>query len=251
MGSAGDDVLIGGDGNDLIDGGRGSDVALMGAGDDTFRWDPGDGSDTVEGQSGHDTLRFNGSNADEQIGVSASGQRVRLTRDVGNVVMDLNDIEVVNLNTLGGADTVTVNDLSGTGLTQLNLNLAGVAGPGGDGAADSVIVNGTNRADAILVAGNAGGTSVFGLATQVNITGAEATLDRLTVDALGGDDVVFASGLSADAIQLTASGGAGNDVLIGGAGSDTLIGGDGNDILIGGAGLDVLDGGPGDNIVIQ
>ena len=59
------------------------------------------------------------------------------------------------------------------------------------------------------------------------------------------------SGLAATAIQLTADGGDGNDVLIGGAGNDTLLGGAGDDILIGGLGIDILDGGPGNNIVIQ
>ena len=53
-----------------------------------------------------------------------------------------------------------------------------------------------------------------------------------------------------DAIQLTANGGDGDDVLIGSAGNDTLTGGNGDDVLIGGGGVDVLDGGPGDNIVI-
>ena len=65
--------------------------------------------------------------------------------------------------------------------------------------------------------GDASGVSVIGLAAQVNITGAEAANDRLTVNALAGDDVVDASGLSAGAIQLTADGGDGDDVLIGGA----------------------------------
>ena len=70
----------------------------------------------------------------------------------------------------------------------------------------------------------------------MNITGAEAANDRLTVNALAGDDVVEASGLAAGAIQLTADGGDGDDILIGGAGNDTLLGGDGDDVLIGGAG---------------
>src|SRR5207302_3064633 len=114
VGSAGDDMLLGGDGNDTIVGGRGSDVALMGAGDDTFVWNPGDGSDTVEGQAGNDTMLFNGANIAEKIDVSASGPRVRFTRDVANIVMDLNGVEGINFNALGGADTITVNDLSGT-----------------------------------------------------------------------------------------------------------------------------------------
>ena len=88
----------------------------------------------------------------------------------------------------------------------------------------------------IQVAGDASGVSVLGLAARVNITGAEAANDRLTVNALAGDDVVEASGLAAGAIQLTADGGDGDDVLIGGDGDDTLIGGDGDDVLIGGPG---------------
>jgi Ca2+-binding RTX toxin-like protein len=224
----------------------------MGAGDDTFVWSPGDGSDTVDGGDGSDTMVFNGANIAEQFDVSAAGSHVRLTRDIGNVVMDLSGVEGLNLNTLGGADTVTVSDLSGTDLTQVNIDLAARPGTGaGDGQPDSVIVNGTSGDDAITVAGNANGTSVLGLAAVVNITGAEATADRLTVNALAGDDVVEASALSADAIKFTASGGDGDDVLIGGAGNDTLLGGDGDDILNGGPGQDVLDGGPGDNILIQ
>jgi Ca2+-binding RTX toxin-like protein len=251
-GGAGADVLIGSQGNDLVNGGTGSDVALMGAGDDTFVWNPGDGSDIVEGQGGSDSLLFNGSNVGEHIDVSANGQRVRLTRDVANITMDLNGVEGININALGGADTVTVNDLTGTDVSQLNIDLGSPPGSGaGDGQADAVIVNGTNGDDAITVGGDASGVSVIGLAAQVNITGAEAANDRLTINTLGGDDVMDASGLSAAAIALTANGGDGDDVLIGGDGNDTLTGGAGDDILIGGPGVDVLDGGPGDNILIQ
>jgi Ca2+-binding RTX toxin-like protein len=250
-GSAGNDVLIGGDGNDTITGGRGSDLALLGAGDDTFVWNPGDGSDTVEGQGGVDTLQFNGSNADEKIDLSANGGRLRLTRDVGNVTMDVAGVERVNVAALGGADTLTVNDLSGTGVTDVNLDLAAPAGSGtGDGRPDTVIVNGTSGNDLALVSGDARGVSVAGLAAQVNITGSEATLDSLFINALGGDDVVDALGLAAGAISLTADGGDGNDVLIGSAGDHTLLGGAGDDILIAGSGQHTLDGGPGDNIVI-
>jgi Ca2+-binding RTX toxin-like protein len=251
-GGDGDDVLIGGDGDDVIDGGRGSDTALMGAGDDTFVWNPGDGSDTVEGQDGFDTMVFNGANVNEQFDISANGSRVRFFRNVGNVTMDLNGVEGIDLNALGGADTITVNDLTGTDLTQLNLDLAGTPGSGtGDGQADAVIVNGTNGDDAITVAGDASGVLVSGLSALLNITGAEIANDRLTVNALGGDDVVDASGLSAVAIPFAADGGAGDDVLIGGAGNDTLSGGAGDDVLIGGPGLDLLDGGPGQNTLIQ
>ena len=99
--------------------------------------------------------------------------------------------------------------------------------------------------------GDAAGTSVLGLAAQVNITGTEAANDRLTVNALAGDDVVEASGLAATAIQLTANGGDDDDVLVGGDGNDVLNGGNGDDVLVGGPGNDTLDGGPDDNVIIQ
>jgi Ca2+-binding RTX toxin-like protein len=92
---------------------------------------------------------------------------------------------------------------------------------------------------------------VFGLAAQVNITGHEAANDRLTVNALAGDDVIEGSGLASGAIALTANGGDGSDVLIGGDNGDILLGGAGDDVLLGGLGLDILDGGEGDDVEIQ
>ena len=155
LGSNGADILLGGDGNDFIDGNQGNDTAFLGAGDDVFQWDPGDGSDVVEGQDGIDTLLFNGSAANEIFDLSANGGRVLFTRNVGNIVMDVNDVETINFNALGGADTVTVNDLSGTDVTQVNINLAGtIGGTTGDAQADSVIVNGTNGGDIIDVRGS-------------------------------------------------------------------------------------------------
>ncbi len=251
-GGDGNDTLTGSDGNDLIIGERGTDTAFMGAGDDTFVWNPGDGSDIVEGLGGHDTLQFNGANVDEKIDLSANGSRLRLSRDVGTVTMDVNGVEQINIVALGGADTVTVKDLTRTGITDVNINLAANPETGvGDGAADTVTVNGTAGNDSITVAGSGGNADVLRLAAKVHIVGAEALNDRLVVNALAGDDVVDATGLAADAIQLTADGGDGHDVLIGGAGNDTLLGGAGDDILNGGPGQDILDGGPGNNVVIQ
>jgi Ca2+-binding RTX toxin-like protein len=85
----------------------------MGAGDDVFVWNPGDDNDTVEGQAGSDTLDFNGANLGENIEISANGGRARFVRDVANVTMDLDDVETISFDALGGADTITVNDMSG------------------------------------------------------------------------------------------------------------------------------------------
>src|SRR5262249_52453034 len=102
-GGLGADVLRGSAGDDLVIGGDGNDTAFMAAGDDTFAWNPGDDNDTLEGQVGFDTMLFNGAAVAEQVDVSANGARVRFFRNVANVLMDLNGVESIGFNALGGA----------------------------------------------------------------------------------------------------------------------------------------------------
>ena len=250
-GGLGVDVLRGSQGDDLVFGRDGNDTAIMGAGDDVFVWNPGDDNDTIEGQAGVDTLLFNGAIIEEKIDIAANGGRALFTRDIANVTMDLNDVERIDFNARGGADTITVNDLSGTDVTEVNINLESTPGSGvGDGTPDTITINATNGADVILVTGDSNGVTISGLATTVHITGFEAANDRIIINGLGGDDVIEASGLAA-VIQFTADGGADDDILVGSDGNDVLLGGPGDDVLVGGPGLDVLDGGPGDNTVIQ
>ena len=244
VGGDGNDQLLGGEGNDTIHGGRGTDVAFMGAGDDTFVWDLGEGSDTVEGQLGNDKMVFNGSNTSEEIDISAIGGRVRFFRNLGSVTMDLNDVESVDFNALGGADTINVNDMSGTDLKEINLNLQAGLG-GGDGLADTVIVNGTNAADNVEVTGSGSSYSVAGLQALVNVSNSEGSLDTLVVKLLGGDDIFSAANLVAGVTKLTVDAGGGGDTLLGSQGADLLIGGDGNDFVDGNQGTDVAQLGDG------
>jgi Ca2+-binding RTX toxin-like protein len=233
--------LRGGDGNDSVDGKQGNDTASLGAGDDTFRWDAGDGSDTVEGDDGQDALVFNGANLAENVELSANGSRARLFRDIGRVTMDLNGVERVETDALGGADTVTVNDLTGTDVTEADVDLTAAPGGPADGAPDSVIVNATNGADDVTLAGTQRkGFAVAGLHAEVLVRGTDGPIDTLTLHARGGDDDVDASALQAGAMSLTLDGGDGDDRLTGSGGDDVLIGGNGNDQLDGGAGNDVL-----------
>jgi len=246
FGSQGADLLLGGDGSDFVDGGRGNDVAQLGAGDDTFVWNPGDGSDVVEGQDGTDTMLFNGANVSESIDISANGERVRFSRDVANITMDLNDVERIHFNALGGADHIVINDLSGSDVKEVAIDL-GVTGAG-DGQPDVVTANGTNGDDAIVVTGDADGITVDGLPAQVTIAHAEAgdQGDRLVINGLGGDDTIDASGLAAGAIGLQLVGGDGADTIIGSAGDDDVLGGRGNDVALLGAGDDAFTWNPGD-----
>jgi Ca2+-binding RTX toxin-like protein len=252
LGSRGRDILLGGSEDDFIDGNQGDDVGFLGAADDVFRWDPGDGSDVVEGQDGLDTLLFNGAGAAENIDISANGQRVRFFRNVASITMDLDDTEKVFFQALGGADNVVVSDLSGTDLTEVVTDLAAaIGGSAGDGAADTVTVDGTNGDDVIVVQGQDGTATVLGLAALVRVEHAEPDRDRLTVLARAGDDVVLAGGLAASAILFAADGGDGDDILVGGPGGESLSGAAGDDVLVGGPGADQLSCGDGDDTAIS
>jgi Ca2+-binding RTX toxin-like protein len=190
-GGDGAESLLGGDGNDAIDGNGGDDTALMGVGDDTFVWDPGDGSDVVEGQDGVDTMLFNGAGVAENFDVSANGNRLRFFRTQGAITMDLNDTEFIDVRALGGADAAVVNDTTGTDLKRVAFDLeAAIGGGAGDGAADSVTVNGTNDPDDIQITASGSAVDVNGVLPTVQIDHSEVANDKLTINGLGGDDDV-------------------------------------------------------------
>ncbi len=251
LGGHGVETFRGGPGDDSVDGNQGVDIAFLGEGDDSFTWDPGDGSDVVEGDDGFDTLVFNGAGGNETFDASANGQRLRFFRNPGNVVMDVDGTENVDLRALGGADETTVNDLSATDVGQVGIDLAStIGGNAGDGAADTVTVNGTNTADHVDITGANGGASVGGLAASTRIGNAEPGTDTLAVNGLGGDDLLSAPNLAASAITLALNGGFENDTLIGGAGVDRLSGESGNDVVDGNQGNDLGLLGEGDDSFI-
>ena len=175
----------------------------MGDGNDTFVWDPGDGSDIVEGQDGVDTLLFNGSAGAEIFTASSNGGRLLFTRNVGNIVMDTDDVEMLDLNALGGTDTATVNDLAATDVTNVNIDL-GVGGAG-DGAVDAVTVNGTVGVDVMSLSGSAGSVTVASTAFAISVTNAAARERHPHGQHLaGGDDLLSASGLASTSVLLDA-----------------------------------------------
>jgi Ca2+-binding RTX toxin-like protein len=202
LGADGDDVLHGGAGNDTVNGASGNDTGLLGAGDDRFTWNPGDGNDTVEGQAGNDVLGFNGANAAELIDVAANGPRVTLFRNVANITIDLDAVERLELNAVGGADAITVNDLTGTDLKATDIDLSASAG-GGDAQPDTVITTGTNRPDRVRVTRSGTRVLTTGLAAQTRIAGSEAANDRLQINTLAANDDVNVATDVADLIRPT------------------------------------------------
>jgi len=115
---------------------------LLGSGNDVVQWGPGDGNDSVEGETGSDRIEFSGSSIAEALEVAGSGERVVLTRNIASVTMDFGGVETLALRPLAGADTITVDDTTGTDLAVVDANLEAVTGTG-DGAQDTVITNGT------------------------------------------------------------------------------------------------------------
>ena len=203
FGGSGNELFRTGAGNDVVDGNRGTDTALLGTGNDKFIWDPGDGSDVIEGDRGQDTMVFNGAAAAEKFVASANGPRLRFTRDLGNIVMDTDDVERVTLNALGGADTVTIGDLRGTDVQKVDVDLgAQLNARGGDSAADAVTVTGTPGKDHIRVSGSGGNVRISGLRAEVQLKDAEPA-DHLTVDTRAGRDTVATGGLVRGTIALS------------------------------------------------
>jgi len=185
----GNDTIFGGNGDDQVDAGRGNDTVSLDNGNDSFVWTPGEGSDAVDGGNGNrDVMQFVGANVNETMSLSSNGSAAVFLRDVANIRMDLSNLEVFDLKTLGGVDNVTVNDLSATSIRETNIDLAGING-GPDQAADAVTVNGTDQADRVNVGAAGGQVDVAGLAPGTHLTGSE-TRDHLQVDTLDGNDRV-------------------------------------------------------------
>jgi Ca2+-binding RTX toxin-like protein len=286
LGGNGADVLLGGNGDDFIDGNQGADTAFLGAGNDVFQWDPGDGNDVVEGQAGDDTLLFNGANINERIDISANGARARFTRDIANVVMDLNDVERIDFHALGGADQVRVNDLTGTDVREVAVDLAEATdaadtvllqgratgssfsfishGEGllARGVGADVIVSNAGALDHVAAAGTSGVADTFAVngaggadALHVTASGTQVLVDGLaaTVEVRGdlGDSLLVSGNGGDDLIDATGNLAALTKITFdGGAGNDRLLGGNGADLLLGGSGNDFIDGNQGNDTAL-
>src|SRR5213076_918456 len=157
-----------------------------------------------------------------------------------------------DFNALGGVDIVSVDDLTGTGVDHVNVDLAGsLGGVIGDGATDRVSVSGTTAADAIGVDGDPSSVIVSGLSTVVAIQHQDPT-DVLDVQGLGGEDAISAAPLAAQSVALVLDGGDGNDTLAGDGGNDAALLGAGDDTFVWdpGDGSDTIEGGDGTDTML-
>lgn len=212
---AGDDTVSGRGGADVLFGDRGADQIVGGAGNDTIVWTNGDGSDVIDGGSGTDTLVVEGSDNSERFTLDAGNGDATFARTSGGASfqLSLQRVEVVDLQSQGGDDRLTVNDLSGTSVTQVHFR-------GGDG---NDRVDASNSSTPAVAEGENGNDTLIGGSASDQLHGGNGN-DILRGN--GGNDILM--------------GGRGNDVLNGGAGRDVLYGGPGDDQLTGGSGRDAF-----------
>jgi len=110
-GSSGNDVLTGGNGNDNFDGGTGKNTISGGGGNDTIT-DSGAGS-TIDGGTGNNRLTL-----DRSVSTSAITLTWGPASSTATTLSDgttFKNVELVNLTTGSGNDTVTFNGLGQTG----------------------------------------------------------------------------------------------------------------------------------------
>ncbi|WP_422923846.1 PKD domain-containing protein [Singulisphaera sp. PoT] len=267
-GGAGNDVLVGGPGADRLEGegdddflfgGGGSDVLLGGAGMDRITWNAGDGQPTtIDGGADADTLTVKGTDAADTITVSPDGVnvRARVSGTTNDEVVGAG-FETLAVNARGGADLIFVNDLTGTSITTVALNLGDIEGNQSstgtttsvtsrdDGAVDTAVVKGTSGNDTFGIDANGGLVRVTRSGSaMVTLAGITAGLDRLRIEGLAGADTMTLAGprngtSAGERIKIQLDGGDGADTYrtpIGGANFD----GDGTDKAV----FTVVDGDP-------
>ncbi len=209
----GDDTVSGQAQGDIIYGNKGADTLNGNQGPDVFVWTNGDGTDTVNGNQGTDTQVVEGGPASEDFDLRADGGGAVFERTSQTAFqINLENVEQLHLQSLGGNDEFVVRNLQGTGINEVWFR-------GGDGN-DSLRVQGSSP---VKAEGENGADDLRG----------------------GGGDDQLHGGSGND--QLRGNGG--DDWLDGGQGADNLSGGSGRDVLVGGTGNDQINGGAGGDFI--
>jgi Ca2+-binding RTX toxin-like protein len=220
---SGDDRILSRSGNDRVEGDSGDDVAFLGNGKDRFIWNPGDGDDSFNGGSGTDTLEFNGSDDAELMTVTTlDNGGFRFFRDLGDITVDTRRVERVEVNALGGNDTI-----DGSAQTRSNVELEIDGGAGRDsltgGAGDDSLTGGAGR-DSLM--GDAGDDSLTGEQGRDTFIFQPGTEDDRVLDFTDNngaqDDRIDLSAYGFTDVGEINRGISGNDVVLSLGGGDTV-----------------------------
>ena len=288
-GGLGSDTLMGGADDDRLTGGKDIDSLVGGTGSDIYSWNVGDGNDlfvedpalpdidklTVGGGfalsgGSYATGTVGGAEADDVISLSkvmdGGVEKVLLeTANAGAIPESLllDNIENISIAAGGGADTVTISDLTGSDVNLLAIDLSSPREGNSSTSVDTVAFSGSDDADVLNVTGvnaqfdqtDLGADPTGGTTTQVMreivelqdetpgrdshafIVNSNPAHDSLQVLGLGGNDTLQVSAGTAnidvsDLIAVTLLGGEGDDMLISVYGRVTLIGGGGTDTVV-------------------
>jgi RTX calcium-binding nonapeptide repeat (4 copies) len=181
----GDDTIVGSDGNDQeLEGEGGNDTIFGMGGDDRIVFSAsagtnqvGDGMDRIDGGAGNDFLATYGSATGDHFTLAAlSNGHALLMQDNGSVNnADLVSVEEIDFTTAGedgvnssGSDNITVDDMTGTDVKLVDIDLAGPNLTSGDGKVDTVNLIG-NSSETVTVSLVHGELVITGLATKVTI----------------------------------------------------------------------------------
>jgi Ca2+-binding RTX toxin-like protein len=193
LGHGGVDILNGANGNDILVGGAGNDTVNGGAGNDLALWRVGDGRDFINGDAtaaaiaGTDTVHIMGDASAEtyriysrvEAGLAgitglAPTTEIVITRngtDNASVIAELDNIEEIVINGLGGGDTfLPIGTFVGTSLLTSTITIEGGAGN------DTVDVSSLLSAHRVVFKSNGGNDTIVGtLRTQDEILVADGT----------------------------------------------------------------------------
>jgi hypothetical protein len=177
------------------------------------------GTITVDGGAGGiDRLVYDGTDGNDSFSVAASGA-VDLTNTAGNHVdLAVAGVEGLTLNAKNGDDTFTINGAPA-------IYTAGITVAAGDpSGSDVATLVGTAVTDVISLSLAATGDTVTGVVGgPINLVGVET----LTINTLGGDDLVSVNNVGAasdlDFVTLTLGGEAGDMLTVSGTANDDRI----------------------------
>ncbi len=194
--------------NVVVRGGGGNDILNAAGLGNTY------GSLDIQGDAGDDTVT-GGGKADPLSGGEGDDRIVGSPGD--DIMRGGNGNDVLVWNNGDGSDTMD-----------------------GDAGNDEIEVNGSaNAGDDFRITPGANGRTTFDR-VNLGLFKLDTLAERMTVNGLGGDDLMAGAPGLAGRILLT---------LNGNTGSDTITGGDGADRVNGGEAADVVDGGAGDDRV--
>jgi hypothetical protein len=139
---AGDDLMLGGPRDDTFVLGSGNDTVLARGGDDTIVWNSGDGNARVDGGTGNSRLVVNGSAGPDTVTVGPNGAAATVQVSSGPTsTLNVANLRGIDVNTLDGADTITVTPLPSTAINidggppvtrpgdELSVQVQGLANP--------------------------------------------------------------------------------------------------------------------------